>query len=156
MKVIAGIAVAAVLGLAGTTLGIIAVAGGGGGGFEEMTLGLTGSNEERVEFPAPLAEAGHPEGTIGWSSHSDVSGDRTGEYVRTCVPVVSDDIECNGAFLLEDGQIEIENTEEGSRTNTSATAAIVGGTDAYEGALGEFQVNWETDTYTLHLLIPEQ
>jgi hypothetical protein len=35
---------------------------------------------------------------------------RTAEYVRTCTPVLDDDIECNGAFQLSGGTIEIEAT----------------------------------------------
>jgi hypothetical protein len=154
MKALVGIAV--VLGLAGTILGVMAMGDEDEGvdSGEETTLELTGSDEERVDFDLAHIKGSHPLGSGGWSSHSTISGDATGEYVRTCVPVPIDDIECNGGFQLEDGDIETEVTEEAVDDGTS-TAAIIGGTGDYAGAGGEMDVDFENDEYTLHLLLDD-
>jgi formylmethanofuran dehydrogenase subunit C len=86
--------------------------------------------------------------------NSEVTGDSTGEYVRTCTPVVDDEIECNGAFQLSGGTIEIEATAHDDPGETTSTAAISGGTGAYAGAFGAVEVNFEENTYRLHVLIP--
>jgi hypothetical protein len=69
-----------------------------------------------------------------------VTGDSTGEYVLTCTPVLDDEIECNGAFQLSGGTIEIETTAHDDPGEITATAAV--------------DVNFEENTYTLHLFIP--
>jgi hypothetical protein len=86
--------------------------------------------------------------------NSKVTGDSTGEYVRTCTPVLDDEIECNGAFQLSGGTIEIETTAHDDPREITATAAVVGGTGSYAGAPGTVDVNFEENTYALHLLIP--
>jgi len=59
-----------------------------------------------------------------------------------------------GAFQLSDGTIEIETTAHDEPGGATATAALIGGTGAYEGAVGSVDVTFEKNTYTLHLLIP--
>ncbi len=147
---VAGVAV--VLGLAGTALGIVALATGGG--FEEKTLELRESkgSEERIDFQTGTAHPSHQ--FDGWTIVRQVSGDSTGEHTVTCLGIVRDNIECNGAFQLEDGDLEVEGTSEAKRTG-QATNAIVGGTGAYEGATGEVEIDYVADTFKLHLLIPE-
>ena len=157
MKALVGLAV--ILGLAGTVLGVMAMGSDdddddGAEAAEELTLELTGSNEERVDFEVPHTPGSHPLGSGGWSSHSEIGGDASGEYVRTCVPVASDDIECNGAFQLDEGDIETEVTEE-AEDDGSSTAAIVGGTGDYAGAGGEVEIDFDNDAYTLHVLLPD-
>ena len=149
-----GIAVVApLLGIAGTALGVIALVDKDEG--SEQTLALTGGKETRVEFHAPAAVNGHPVGKSAWSSNTEMTGDRTGEWVRTCVPLPTDEIECSGAFLLGDGDIEVELTEEAVQSDPNSDGAIVGGTGAYDRAEGTFQVDWKKDTYTLNLELPD-
>lgn len=152
MKGLVGIAV--VLGIAGTVLGLIALMDGGDA-FDTQTLELTGGEEERVEFAVEHIDKSHPLGTEGWTARRELSGDATGEWIINCTPVAGDHVECNGAARLEDGEIEIEGTEEAA-DDGQATSAIIGGTGAYEGALGEVDIDFENDAYTLHLLVPKQ
>ena len=70
------------------------------------------------------------------------------------MPIAGDHVECNGAVILEDGELEIEGTEAGG-DDGQATSAIVGGTGSYKGALGEVDVDFENDEYTLDFIIPE-
>ena len=123
------------------------------GAFEEKTLELRESkgSEERVDFQTGTAHPSHQ--FDGWTIVRQVSGDSTGEHTVTCLGIVRDNIECNGAFQLEDGDLEVEGTSEAKRTG-QATNAIVGGTGAYEGATGEVEIDYEADTFKLHLLIP--
>jgi hypothetical protein len=149
-----GIAVVALLlGIAGTALGVIALVDKDEG--TEKTLSLTAGKETRVEFAAPAAVKDHPVGPNAWSSNSPITGDSTGEYVRTCIPLPTDDIECNGAFLLEDGDVEVELTDEGGRSDPTADGAITGGTGAYDGAIGSYQVDWKKDAYTLNMKVSD-
>ena len=147
------VVVALLLGIAGTALGVIALVDKEEG--SEQTLALTGGKETRIEFKAPATVNGHPVGSAAWSSNSEISGDRTGEYVRTCVPVPTDDIECSGAFLLDDGDLEVELTEEADPQDANSDGAIVGGTRAYDGAHGTMQVDWKKDSYTLSFTVPD-
>lgn len=149
MKALVGIAV--VLGIVGTVLGVIAVTGGDA--FDEKTLELTGSNEERIDFKSDSTDPAHR--LDAWTSARDISGDATGRYVVTCIPLVKEEIECSGAFLLEDGDIEVESTEI-AEDDGEASAALVGGTGSYKGATGELTVDFENDAYKLDLLIPSQ
>lgn len=143
-----------VLGIVATVLAIIALVKVGDSGFDSQTLQLTGGKETRIEFDASAKAKGHPLAGTAWSSNSEISGDRTGEYVRTCIPVPTDDIDCSGSFLLEDGDIEVDLTEEAEPTDPASDGAIIGGTGAYDGATGSYDVDWKKDTYTLHLQIP--
>lgn len=157
MKGLVGIAV--VLGIAGTVLGAIALMDGGEdedeGGSERQTLSLSaGEEDERVEFTLEDIDKSHPFGTEGWSAHREVSGDASGEQSITCVPAAGDIVECNGAFILEDGEIEIEGTEQAA-DDGQATSAIVGGTGAYAGAAGEVDVDFENYEFTLDFVVPE-
>ncbi len=162
MKALIGLAV--VLGLLGTVLGIMAL-GDSADAFDEQTLALTGGAEERIEFKGPYEDRSHPmlegtefnEPTEGFASVSEISGDASGEWVRTCVPFASDRIECSGAFQLDDGTVEYDATDTFPPPSPAdATAAIIGGTGAYAGATGEAEIDFTTDTFTLHLLIPKQ
>ena len=150
MKALVGIAV--VLGIIGTVLGVIAVTGGDDA-FDEQTLELTGSNEERIDFKSESTDPAHQ--LDAWTSVRDVSGDASGRYVVTCIPLVKEEIECSGAFLLEDGDIEVEGTEI-AEDDGEAISALVGGTGSYKGATGEVTVDFENDAYTLDLLTPSQ
>jgi hypothetical protein len=123
---------------------------GGCGGSKAQTLQLKGGKEKRVQFRAPATIKGHPLKGAAWSSNEPVSGDRTGEYVRTCVPLPTDEIECSGAFLLRDGDVEVELTEEANPSDPTSDGAIVGGTRAYAGAVGSYQLDWKKNTYTLN------
>ena len=152
MKGLIGIAV--VLGIAGTVLGAVALMDDGGG-YERQTLSLTGGEEdERVEFAIEGIDKSHPFGTEGWSAHREISGDASGEQAITCVPAAGDIVECNGSFILEDGEIEIEGTEPAA-DDGQATSAIVGGTGDYAGAVGEVDVNFDDYTYSLDFVVPE-
>jgi hypothetical protein len=152
MKGIVGLAVA--LGLAGTIMGGIALSEHEAGHVDE-TLQLTGGKETRVEFDASGKVKGHPLKGTAWSSNSEITGDRTGEYARTCIPLPTDEIDCSGSFLLSDGDIEVELIEEADPKDANSDGAIIGGTRAYEGALGSIQVDWQKDTYSLHIVLPE-
>jgi hypothetical protein len=145
---------ALVLGVVGTVLAVVALIEVGANGFDEKTLQLTSGKETRIEFQAQATTKGHPLGGTAWSSNSAVSGDRSGEYVRTCVPVPTNEIDCSGSFLLEDGDIEVDLTEEAEPTDAKSDGAIIGGTRAYDGAVGSIDVDWKKDTYTLNLKIP--
>jgi hypothetical protein len=142
------------LGVVGTVLAIIALVKVGDSGFDEQTLQLAAGNETRVEFDASATVKGHPLASTAWSSNSEISGDRTGEYVRTCIPVPIDEIECSGSFLLEDGDIEVDLTEEAEPSDAKSDGAVIGGTGAYDGATGSVDVDWQKETYTLNLKIP--
>jgi hypothetical protein len=155
MKGLIGIAV--VLGIAGTVLGAIALmdeGGDDGGGFESQTLTLTGGEEERIPFAVEHIDESHPLGNEGWTTHREVSGDASGEWVVVCTPIAGDHVHCNGAAILEDGELEIEGTEPAA-DDGQATSAIVGGTGDYKGAIGEVDIDFENDEYTLDFLIPE-
>jgi hypothetical protein len=152
------VGLAVILGIAGTALGVIAlVMDMDQKTYDEKTLNLKGGKEVRVNFRADAVKRGHPVGTLAWESNTKVSGDASGEFVRTCAPVVTNDVACEGAFQLTDGDIEFQTGEEGGpKTKTTADGAIVGGTRAYEGAIGSFTINFKDDTYRLHLLIPKK
>ena len=152
MKGLVGVAV--LLGIAGTVLGAIALADGGGG-FEERTLTLDGAEAtDRIEFPVETAAGSHPFGADGWTESREISGDAEGTQTITCVPVAGDVVECNGSFILGDGEIEIEGSEPAA-DDGQATSAITGGTGAYRGAIGEVDIDFENYEFTLDLLIPE-
>jgi hypothetical protein len=153
MKGITGVAL--VLGVVGTVLAVIALIEVGDSGFDEQTLQLSTGKETRVDFQAQATTKGHPLKGTAWSSNSEVSGDRSGEYVRTCTPVPTDEIECSGSFLLEDGDIEVDLTEEAEPTDAKSDGAIIGGTRAYDGAVGSVELDWKKNTYTLNLKTPK-
>jgi hypothetical protein len=149
-----GIAVVALLlGIAGTALGVIALVDSDEG--SEQTLALTGGKETRIEFRAPATVAGNPVGKNAWSSNTEISGDRSGEYLRTCVPLPTDDLDCSGAFLLDDGDIVVDTAGEADPSDATEDGSILGGTGAYEGARGSFQVDWKKDTYTLDFTVTD-
>jgi hypothetical protein len=147
--------VALILGLAGTVLGVVALTDKEEA-FKKTTFTLKGGKDVLAEFDAPLVKSNHPKGTKGWSANQRVTGDRTGEYPRTCIPIVPDDIECNGAFLLNDGELEVEATDEGREAISKSEVPIIGGTEAYAGATGTVDVDFENDIYTFHVLTPEK
>ena len=152
MKIL--VAVALLLGLVGAVLGTCAFLRDNDA-FTRSTITLTsGDPDQRISFPAAGIADNHPNGNVVEVRNSKVTGDRTGEYVRTCTPVMDDEIECDGAFRLSDGTIEIQTTAHDDPGASTAVASIAGGTGAYEGALGSVEVDFEKNTYTLHLLIP--
>jgi hypothetical protein len=152
MKIL--VAIAIFLGLAGAVLGGIALLWGGGA-FTEHTLVLKGGDPDvKVSYVAEGIPETHPNGNLIEVRNSKVTGDETGEYVRTCTPVMDDEIECDGAFQLSKGTIEIQTTAHDDPGETTATAAITGGTGEYEGAVGSVEVNFDENTYTLHVLVP--
>jgi hypothetical protein len=153
MRGIAGVAVA--LGVIGIVLAIVALVKAGDSGFDEQTLQLVGGKETRIEFKASATSKGNPLGSTAWSSNSAITGDRTGEYVRTCIPVPTNEIDCSGSFLLEDGDVEVDLTEEANPGDAESDGAIIGGTRAYDGAIGSFEVDWKKDTFTLNLKLPQ-
>ena len=159
MKGLVGVAV--LLGIVGVVLGAIALMDDGGA-FEKKTLELTGAPEEDfTQFPVEGIDKSHAFGTEGFSSHREVSGDASGQQSITCTPKPGDLVECSGGFILEDGDIEIEGTEEAS-DDSEAVSAVVGGTGAYEGAIGSMEIEFDSaegdggQTYTLSLLIPSE
>jgi hypothetical protein len=150
----AGVAIAVVLGIVAIVLGIVALKHKGGPHFsDEQTLELTGENEERIDFNVDTNHKEHP--LEGWTAVRDVSGDATGEYAVTCVPLARDDIECSGGFQLEGGDIEVEGTEEAT-DDGQATTGIVGGTGDYHGAAGSVDIDFEADTYSLTFHVIEE
>lgn len=159
MKGTAGIAaLAAVLGLAGIALGSIALADRGSGSssaFVSKTLTLQGGKGTRVDFDAPVLVKGNPAGVKGWETNHPITGDATGELTLTCLPLITNDVDCAGGFQLTDGDINVENTESATAQKTSGEGSILGGTGAYSGAHGAYTVDWKNHTYTLHLLIPK-
>jgi hypothetical protein len=148
------IAVAMLLGIAGTALGVVALVDDEKGAFEKKTLNLTDGKEIRTKFRAQGVAKGHPLPAVAWTSTSNLSGDATGEHVRTCIPITNDNITCSGAFILKNGTIEFTATEELFKGKTNATASIIGGDGAYEGASGTIALNYQKNTYGIHLLIP--
>ncbi|CAM3771096.1 hypothetical protein [Smaragdicoccus niigatensis] len=144
-----------ILGLAGTALGAAAFFRSESA-FTTQTINLKGGKPDvRVSYPAPGIPANHPNGNLVEVRNSKVTGDRTGEYVRTCTPVMDDEIECDGAFRLSDGTVEILTTEHDDPGEITATAAISGGTGAYVVAVGTVEVNFDENTYSLRLILPK-
>ncbi len=148
--------VAVVFGVIGTLLGIASLSRqGDSAAFDEVTINMTGTEVARETFPVVGVAADHPEGTDAFQVVTEVTGDRTGQYFRECTPVISDLITCDGAFQLNDGDVEIESTSNGNNdATTSAVFAVTGGTDAYAGATGTAVVDWINNTYTLNMWVP--
>lgn len=151
MKGLVGIAV--LLGIVGTVLGVIALMDGGTS-FEEKSMTLTGGEEtDRIEFPVETAPGSHPFAGDAFTASREITGDATGHQTVLCVPVAGDVVECNGAFILEDGEIEIEGSEPAAEDG-QATSAIIGGTGAYKGAVGEVDVDFENYEFELDFVVP--
>jgi hypothetical protein len=151
MKGLVGIAV--LLGIIGTVLGVVALMDDGGG-FEEKTLTLQGGEEtDRIEFPVETASGSHPFARDAFTASREITGDATGVQTVLCVPVAGDVVECNGAFIHDDGEIEIEGSEPAAEDG-QATSAIVGGTGAYKGAIGEIDIDFENYEFTLDYVVP--
>jgi hypothetical protein len=148
------VALAFLLGIAGTALGVIALIDDMDGTFEKKTITVSGNkNLHRVEYHAP-AERRHPLGTIAWTTTSEFTGDRSGELVRTCVPIANDDISCVGAYQFDNGTVQFQAIETVTKAKTTATPAIIGGTGAYAGATGDIHLNFAKHQATLHVLVP--
>jgi hypothetical protein len=153
------IAVAIVLGLAGSVLGLVALLGNSDG-YEALTLKLQGGKETRSEAPATHAEPGNRSPSYG--AEQAITGDRSGSYTRACEPLGAKGFQCIGAFLLDDGVIAFQDT--GSNENpaidgnpgtvAAGVAVVTGGTRAYDGARGTIEINYESDVYTVKLELP--
>ena len=153
------VALALVLGLAGSVLGLIAVLRGSDG-YEALTLELQGGQETRSEAPATHAEPDNRSPSYG--AEQAISGDRNGVYTRACEPIAAEGFQCIGALLLDDGAIAFSDT--GSNENpaidgdpgtvAAGVAIITGGTSAYDGARGTIEIDYESDKYTVKLELP--
>jgi hypothetical protein len=73
----------------------------------------------------------------------------------TCTPRLGDMVECEGAFVLSNGEIEILGTEPAA-DDGNAVSAIVGGTGDYKGAVGEVTIDWETPSFELDYVLPDE
>jgi hypothetical protein len=143
MKVLAGIA--AVLAVAALVVAVLALSGDDDA-FERQTINLT----EQVENEKPLDVGREP--ALVFSS--PVSGDEEGELAGTCLPVGEDGIACENTFFLPEGTITTQNAR--IHDTTKITSPIVGGTGAYEGALGTHTIpEPDSGEHTLELLIPQ-
>jgi hypothetical protein len=49
----------------------------------------------------------------------------------------------------------VDLTEEADRSDPNSNGAIIGGTGAYDGAVGTFTVDWKGNTYTLDIHQPQ-
>ena len=132
------------LALAGIAIGIIALTRDDAA-FERQTLSLT----EAAEDERPLDVGREPALVYG----SPVSGDVDGEMAGTCMPVGEDGIACETTYFLADGTITTQNARLSDTPEISAP--IVGGTGAYEGALGTLSIpDPDSPEHTLELLLP--
>ena len=136
--------VAVVLALVGVGLGIAALSKDDDA-FERQTLQLI----EETENEEPLDVGREPALTFS----SPVSGDADGELAGVCLPVGEDGIACETTFFLPDGTITTQNARLGD--TREITSPIVGGTGAYEGALGTHSIaDPDSQEHTLELILP--
>jgi hypothetical protein len=150
----AAVAAVGVLAIAGIVLGVVALATKGGTAFHTKTITLKATTKKRVFFDAPIRIKGHPVRVKAWEVNYELSGDTTGELTSTCVPVLVNEVDCGGAFLLEDGDIQWVNTEDQEHRHAHAEGSIIGGSGAYAKAIGTVEIDWTNDSYVLHVLIP--
>jgi hypothetical protein len=133
-----------VLALAGIAIGIVALAKDDSA-FERQTLSLT----EEAENERGLDVGREPAFTYA----SPVSGDVEGEVAGVCLPVGEDGIACETTYFLAAGTITTQNAR--FSDTPEITAPIVGGTGAYEGALGTLSIpDPDSHEHTLELLLP--
>ena len=133
-----------VLALAGIAIGIIALTKDDAA-FERQTLSLA----EEAENERPLDVGREP----AFAYSSPVSGDLDGEMAGTCLPVGADGIACETTYFLADGTITTQNAR--LADTPEIAAPIVGGTGAYEGALGTLSIpDPDSPEHTLELLLP--
>jgi hypothetical protein len=136
--------VALILALVAIAIGIVG-ATGDDDAFERQTLSLT----EEVEDERALDVGREPAFTYS----SPVSGDAEGEVAGTCLPVGDDGIACETTYFLADGTITTQNAR--FADSPEIVAPIIGGTGAYEGALGTLTIpDPDSHEHTLELLIP--
>jgi hypothetical protein len=137
---------AVLLALAAIVIAVLAL-GKDDSALERQTLSLT----EEVENEQALDVGRDPAFTFS----SPVSGDREGEVAGTCLPVGDDGIACETTYFLSDGTITTQNAR---LTDTpEITAPVVGGTGAYEGALGTLSIpDPDSHEHTLELLLPAE
>lgn len=154
MRLGAAVAAVGVLAIAGIVLGIVALESKGGNAFHSKTLTLNATTKKRVFFDAPVRVKGHPVRVKAWEVDYELAGDRSGELSSTCIPVLVNEVDCAGAFLLEDGDIQWINTEDQEHRHAHADGSIIGGSGAYAKAIGTVTIDWSNDRYVLHLLIP--
>ena len=84
---------------------------------------------------------------------SPISGDLEGEVAGNCLPVGDDGIACETTYFFADGTITTQNAR--FSDTPEITAPIVGGTGAYEGALGTLSIaDPEAHEHTLDLFLP--
>jgi hypothetical protein len=138
--------VAVVLAAAALVVGLLALSGD-----EEAFKQVTISLEEQVpENEKPLDVGREPALVLS----APVSGDLEGELAGTCLPVGEDGIACETTYFLPDGTITTQNARLGDQTEINSP--IVGGTGAYEGALGTHTIpHPDSSEHTLELLIPQ-
>ncbi len=135
---------ALVLAVAGIVIGILALARDDPA-FERQTLSLT----EAVENEQRLDVGREPAFTFS----SPVSGDLEGEVAGNCLPVGDDGIACETTYFFADGTITTQNAR--LADTPDITAPIVGGTGAYEGALGTLSIpDADAHQHTLEILLP--
>jgi hypothetical protein len=150
------VVVAILLGLVGSVLGLISLQEESDES-EALTLELRGGKEIRSESPATHAEKGNQSPSYG--AQQEISGDRSGEYTRTCEPIATDAFQCIGALLLDDGVIAFSDTGKNENpaidadpnTVAAGVAVVTGGTRAYDGARGTIDIDYESDEYTVNL-----
>lgn len=146
------VVVAILLGLVGSVLGIISLQKGSDE-YEALTLKLRGGKEIRSEAPATHAEKGNQSPSYG--AQQAISGDRSGAYTRTCEPIATDDFQCIGALLLNDGVIAFSDTGKNENpaidadpdTVAAGVAVVTGGARAYAGHAGQ-STSTTSRTYT--------
>lgn len=160
MRLIVGLAL--VLGIAGTALGIYALVDEDDEAFEEQTLVLTETETGGSENDVPPLSNGEEEvsGGDSFTFTSDLSGDATGTSVGQCVAATEEfETICSATLRLEDGAIELAGSPDfAAQEDGGFEVAIVGGTGAYEGAMGSMTVDEEEggdSTNTLNLLLPD-
>jgi hypothetical protein len=135
---------ALVLAVVGIAIGIVALTKDDAA-VERQTLSLT----EEVEDEQQLDVGREPAFTFS----SPVSGDLEGEVAGNCLPVGDDGIACETTYFFADGTITTQNAR--LADTSDVTAPIVGGTGAYEGALGTLSIpDADSHEHTLELLLP--
>lgn len=63
---------------------------------------------------------------------------RLGRFISRCTTVTATEHHCQGSLLLPEGSLEVATTTDFS---APIVAAVIGGTEAYEGATGEARIS---------------
>jgi hypothetical protein len=136
--------------------------------FEGVTLSLQEEEDTAKSNDVPPRQRGDDPPGVGDSivGTSDISGDREGRLVGSCL-IISSELEgsCQATYTFDDGSIEVAASRLGGLVELAVPdfeaetyeVAVIGGTGAYEGATGAG--TWPGDTETapmeLRLLLPE-